>query len=134
MWPSSHQSICDVPPVPVQLVPDGIGGVLAVWESPKNIVNGRFTQQLLVTRRNEEGALFETPVPAQTRIDTIGQAGIAYVGSSGSYSAIDVTTWTPKWTASLGRFSVLSPLIPMAAPRCSINDRRLPNGEQCRPV
>ncbi len=107
--PEFHQSLCDVPPVLDQLVPDGIGGVLAVWVSTRNIVNGRFTQQWLVTRRNEEGSLFETPLSGDTKIDMIGQGGLAYVGSSTSYQAIDVTSWTPKWTASFGRFSVVAP-------------------------
>ena len=39
---------------------------------------------------------------------TIGQAGIAYVASSGGYQAIDVTSWTPKWTTSLGRFALVA--------------------------
>ena len=105
--PEFHQSACDVPPLPVQLVPDGIGGVLALWVS-SSIVNGRIAQQMFVTRRNEEGSLVDIPIP-HTRIDAIGQAGIAYAASPGGYQAIDVTSWTPKWTTSLGRFALLAP-------------------------
>ena len=34
--PEFHQSACDVPPLPIQLVPDGIGGVLALWVSTQH--------------------------------------------------------------------------------------------------
>ncbi len=102
------RSICDVPPFLHQLVPDGIGGVLAVWELVASIVNGVATLQTFVTRRNEEGSLDDTPVAQRTTITTVGQAGLAYVAASGAYSAIDVTSWTPKWTANLGRFAPLA--------------------------
>jgi hypothetical protein len=74
-----------------------------------DIVNGLFTQQAFVTRRDETGALVDTPVTGGTTIVAVGQAGTAFVASSGVYRAIDVTSWTPKWTASLGRF------VPIAA-------------------
>lgn len=103
------QSICDVPPFLHQLVPDGIGGVMAVWEPVGSIVNGVLRLQTFVTRRNEEGSLVDTAIPKGTIIFTVGQAGIGYVASSSGFSAIDVTSWTPRWTANLGRFGPLAP-------------------------
>ena len=89
-------SLCDAPPFLHQLVPDGVGGVLAVWEPIGSIANGVLTLQTFVTRRSEDGSLVETPVEKRTTIDTVGQAGIAYVASSGGYSAVDVTSWAPE--------------------------------------
>ena len=81
---------------------------MAVWEPIASMVNGVHTLQTFVTRRSEDGSLVNTPVAKRTTIDTVGQAGIAYVVASSSYQAIDVTSWTPKWTASLGRFGLLA--------------------------
>jgi hypothetical protein len=106
--PVFARSICDAPPFLHQLLPDGIGGILAVWEPIASLVNGVHTLQTFVTRRSEVGSLVDTPVAKRTTIGTVGQAGIAYVASSG-YSAIDVTSWTAKWTSNLGRFGPLAP-------------------------
>ena len=48
--PRLAQAACDTPPSLTQVVPDGIGGVLAVWGQ----------QQTVVTRRDEAGALSDT--------------------------------------------------------------------------
>ena len=117
--PEFQQSTCDVPPVLVQLVPDGIGGVLA-YGYRANIVNGRFTQQMLVTRRNEEGSLVDNSDPAQTRIETIGQAGIAYVGSSGSYRP-STSRHGRRSGPPVSAASASSRPVPMAASRCSMH-------------
>jgi hypothetical protein len=105
--PASVPILCAEPPFLHQLVPDGIGGVLVVWE-PIAIVNGAPRWQTFVTRRDEDGLLLDTQVATHTTISTVGQSGIAYVAASGAYSAIDVTSWTPKWTTSLGRFGPLA--------------------------
>ena len=90
--PRLAQAACDTPPSLTQVVPDGIGGVLAIWEQ----------QQTVITRRDEAGMLSHTPMEMSTSIHSVGQNGIVYVPSDEGYGAVDVTTWTPKWTAEGG--------------------------------
>lgn len=92
------QAACDVTPLLRQVVPDGIGGVLANWSRGTFQSDGPATHQRVVTRRDADGSLSEAPMEMRT-IHTIGQNGIVYVPTEEGYSAIDVTTWTPRWTA-----------------------------------
>jgi hypothetical protein len=90
-------------------MPDGIGGVLLNWDRFGRFVNtSTALLQRVVTRRNEEGGRVDMEVANTTWIDTVGQAGISYVFASGQWSAVDVTSWTPKWTANLGTFTPLA--------------------------
>ena len=107
--PAFQASPCDVRPDPKQLVPDGIGGILASWDRFGTFVsNTTALLQRVVSRLDEHGTLVATEVANTTWIDTIGQAGISYVFASGAWSAVDVTSWTPKWTTNLGTFSPLA--------------------------
>jgi alpha-tubulin suppressor-like RCC1 family protein len=98
-----QSSTCDTVPELKQLMPDGVGGMLASVDRfgsflPTNTV----LMQRVVSRRDEAGTFADTEVDNTTWIDTVGQGGISYVYQGGAWSAIDVTSWAPKWTTNLG--------------------------------
>ena len=96
--PRLAQAACDTPAFLTQVVPDGIGGVLAIWGQ----------QQTVVTRRDEAGGLVDTPMEMTASIHSVGQNGIVYVPLDEGYGAIDITTWTPIWATE-------GPYAPLAA-------------------
>jgi hypothetical protein len=107
--PAFGSGSCDVAPELTQLLPDGIGGILANWDrfggySP----NGLVTVQRVITRRTDTGMLADMQVARGTWIDTVGQAGTAYVFSADALSAVDVTSWSPKWSTARGTFGPLA--------------------------
>ena len=93
--------VCDAAVDAIQVVPDGIGGILATWRRATHLTdpNTAFLQTS-VTRRTETGSLVEMPVPEHTSIYSVGQAGTALVIGRGTFSAVDVTSWTTKWSHS----------------------------------
>lgn len=94
-------TLCDLPPDLYQLLPDGVGGLLASWRRPLHQVAPRvFFAQNYFTSIDAEGTRVDTPVTPDFGIDLIGQAGTAYVHSGGGTSAIDVRSWTAKWTSN----------------------------------
>ena len=94
---------CDVTPQLLQLLPDGVGGMMASWDRFGQFASTTMAVlQRVVTRRSEAGELVDMPVDNTTWIDTVGQSGISYIYASGAWSAVDVSTWVPTWTASLG--------------------------------
>ena len=100
---------CDVVPATLQLVPDGVGGILASWDRfdrylPSNLA----VRQRVMTRRSADGVLKDMAVDNTTAIHTVGQGGVSYVFGSGAWSAVDITTWSSKWTTNLGTFSPLA--------------------------
>lgn len=101
--------VCDAPVTIHELVPDGIGGVLAKWERATTVAPpASATMQTTISRLAHDGSIAEHPVPTHTWIYTVGQAGTAYLLGLGGYRAIDVATWTPKWTAALGMYTPLA--------------------------
>ena len=92
---------CDVAPFLNQVVPDGIGGVLASWNRGTFQPDGLASHERIVTRRDESGALAERALQTSSSIHIVGQNGIVYVPTEEGLSAIDVRTWTPKWTAGI---------------------------------
>jgi hypothetical protein len=108
--PAGGLVVCDAPVTLHQLVPDGIGGVLAKWERATKVTfPTSVTMQMAISRLAADGSIVERPVATHTWIYQVGQAGTAYLLSIGGYTAMDVTSWTPRWTASLGAF------VPLAA-------------------
>ena len=93
-----QRTSCDVPPIMYQLLPDGIGGLLASWWRALRQGNG-YSGQSYITRIDAAGARVDTPTGVW--IDMIGQAGTAYVRSSGGYRAVDVTSFVTKWSADM---------------------------------
>ncbi len=106
--PRFGQAACDVPPSLNQVVPDGIGGVLANWRRGTLGPDGLAAHQTVVTRRDQDGALSERVLETSGIIHSVGQNGIVYVPSEDGVGAIDATTWTLKWT-------VEGPYAPLAA-------------------
>lgn len=101
--PEFELSSCDVAPEIQQLLPDGIGGILASWDRFERFLTiSTALVQRVMTRRNAAGDLSDRPVNNTTWIHTVGQEGVSYVFASGKWSAVDVTTWTSKWTTQLG--------------------------------
>lgn len=107
--PVFEVSACDVRPELRQLMPDGIGGMLASWDRFETFLsNGAALVQRVVTRLDDNGNRVDSPVDNTTSLNIVGQAGVAYAYAAGAWSAVDVTSWTPKWTASLGGSSPLA--------------------------
>ena len=106
-----ESALCDVAPDVYQLLPDGVGGLLASWRRPLHETSPHeyFVQNYL-TRLDADGGRVDTPVDRNFGIDMIGQAGTAYVrtGTSPGTSAIDVRSWSPKWTADISGQTLLA--------------------------
>ncbi len=87
-------------PVPRQLLPDGLGGLLitADWANASYL-----TVDVRLTRFDSEGARTDTVITSSTgAIEMIGRGGTAYLRlTSGaqtvSQTVMDVATWTPRW-------------------------------------
>ncbi|MGE3177684.1 MAG: chitobiase/beta-hexosaminidase C-terminal domain-containing protein, partial [Vicinamibacterales bacterium] len=81
------------PPIPRQILPDSLGGLLLTWS-----VNGGQT----MTRFAADGTRADHPLPdVNTTLVLTGDSGTAYARSPGGpLTAVDVTTWTPKWTTT----------------------------------
>lgn len=104
-----QSSTCDATPELKQLMPDGVGGMLASFDRFGSFLStNAVLMQRVVSRRDEAGALADTEVDSTTWIETVGQGGISYVYQGGAWSAIDVTSWTPKWTTNLGQSGPLA--------------------------
>ena len=103
----TQPAICDQAPDIYQLLPDGVGGLLVSWRHPLPATEPDvFLAQSYVTRIDAGGTRFDWTVEPNFGIDLIGQAGTAYVHSSVGTSAIDVTSWTTRWTASVPGYLV----------------------------
>jgi alpha-tubulin suppressor-like RCC1 family protein len=105
--PAGGLVVCDVPVTIHQLVPDGMGGVLAKWDRATK-ASPTVIQQTAISRVASDGSVAEHPVATQTWLYSVGQAGTAYLLSLGGYRAIDVRTWTPIWTSSLGLYTPIA--------------------------
>jgi hypothetical protein len=93
--------VCDAAVDAIQVVPDGIGGILATWRRATHLTDpNTLFMQTSVTRRTDTGSFVDMPVPEHTSIYSVGQAGTALVIGPGTFSAIDVTSWTTKWSHS----------------------------------
>jgi outer membrane protein assembly factor BamB len=83
-----------------QVLPDGLGGILATWYRRESVPLGQpVPTEWTVSRFDAEGARVDHPVAPETSIRMVGDAGTAYVTgeAGGEVSAVDVTSWTPKW-------------------------------------
>jgi hypothetical protein len=101
--------VCDAPVTIHELVPDGVGGVLAKWERATTVTPpASVSMQMAISRVDGEGSIVENPVPTHTWIYTVGQAGTAYLLGLGGYRAMEVTAWTPKWISDLGMYTPLA--------------------------
>lgn len=108
--PAGGLVVCDAPVTLHQLMPDGMGGVLAKWERPSTVQPpSTVVPQMFVSRIAGDGSVVDHPVATHTWVYSVGQAGTAYLLSTGGYTAMDVTSWIPRWTASLGAY------VPLAA-------------------
>jgi hypothetical protein len=97
-----QSALCDPTPDIYQLLPDGVGGLLASWRRPLHETSPYvFFAQSYLTRIDAGGGRFDRPVDRNFWIDLIGQAGTAYVHSDDGTTALDVTSWTAKWTATM---------------------------------
>jgi len=105
--PRFAQAGCDRTPLLTQVVPDGIGGVLAIWRRAGTLLDSDAVHTI-VTRRDKNGALSETLLERSISIHTVGQDGIVYVGTERGYSAIDTRSWTTKWGDDVVGFAPLA--------------------------
>lgn len=107
--PAGGLVVCDVPVAIDQLVPDGIGGVLAKWQRATQVTPPHAVSlQMAISRVASDGSVAEHPVATHTWIHSVGQAGTAYLLSPGGYRAMDVTSWIPIWTSSLGFYTPIA--------------------------
>ena len=83
-----------------EVVPDTLGGVLARWTlwDPQTAAGSGRVSRVVGSTTTE----FVLP-SADDRITMVGDAGVAFVVSSGGLStyAVDVATWTTVWTAQV---------------------------------
>lgn len=81
-------------PVPVQLLPDGLGGLLvtASWK-----LSSQAPYDFRLTRLDGAGGRTDTPIDGG-RIEMIGRGGTAYLRVNSGIQVTDVATWTPRWT------------------------------------
>lgn len=96
--PTSTRAGCDLPASLTQIMPDGIGGVLARWEHGI-LSNGRLASQEVISRKTAAGGLDHRPMDERLVLHSVGQNGLLYAWTSESTMALDVTSWAPKWTA-----------------------------------
>lgn len=92
---AGSQYACDWVPLPGDLVPDGRDGLLATW--------ARYTcgtSESKVSRFADADAWSAQSIAENTRLVMTGDAGTAYLmpQTGGSVTAMDVPTWTEKWT------------------------------------
>lgn len=99
-WPAAEYAY------PVSVTPDSLGGVLAVWT--RMAADGSETKH--VTRINAGGTLHDVILPdPQAEILLTGDSGTAYYRTpTGPLTAVDVTTWTQKWTTSASGAPVMA--------------------------
>ena len=82
-------SLCDEPPVPSQLLPDGIGGTL---------VKAFYSDGTRLTRVTSAGVQFDNVVGNDESISLIGDNGTAFVADGNSVGAKNVIDWTSIWS------------------------------------
>lgn len=88
---------CDLPVRATQVMPDGIGGTLAVWERGTEMVGTAVFVQRSLTRVDEERQVTERPVLQQFSLELIGQEGTAFT-FDGDWKAVDVRTGDVEWS------------------------------------
>jgi hypothetical protein len=103
-------SPCDLTPELKQLLPDGVGGLLSVWDRLDQVSLSAAVRRRILSRRDDQGTRRDVEINNTSLIHMVGQAGISYVFASGSWSAVDTTSWTTKWTANLGTSGPLAAL------------------------
>jgi hypothetical protein len=99
---SGNPTTCEWAPRPGDTLPDGLGGVLATWDRYQT-GSCALDYHLFATRFDADGSradhLLSTNQAGGPEIVLTGDAGTAYLSDSGaSLTAIDVSTWTPKWS------------------------------------
>jgi hypothetical protein len=89
---------CDRTPLVGEVIPDGLGGVLATWGSFDG-ANCSNTYEGKVTRVDRDGTRHPFD-HGDTQILMTGDQGTAYLGGStpGNVTAVDIATWATKWT------------------------------------
>ncbi len=100
-------TICDGPFSVINLMPDGLGGMLASWTRTATVVSQTTVRtERLLTRWDENNVRTDRVDTALAPPDFIGQAGIAY---RGAYNAFDVVSGQSRWSHNYNHF------IPLAA-------------------
>ena len=102
--------VCDASADPHQLVPDGVGGLVAIWSAVDRISSNRGIRERHATRWDENWTRADTLVDARTRVELVGQAGRALVQTATGMSAIDLAAWNTSWSRPLFDIAVLAAL------------------------
>jgi hypothetical protein len=98
-------TVCDGPFSVGELMPDGIGGLLATWTRTAEVVSFNVRVEPVLTRWDANDVRTDRAGLDAFQPDFVGQRGIAY---RGAHSAYDVVTGNQIWARA-------NNLIPMAA-------------------
>jgi hypothetical protein len=97
----SQGNSCDVPPTPDQLVPHGLGGMLATATYTTVIFSSnQFYEEKRLTRLDGIGGKVEHVIGQYDRIAMIGDVGTVFLQNVSGIEAVDGLTLASKFTAS----------------------------------
>lgn len=94
-------TLCDGPPQPKQLVPDGLDAMLVVANYATSMVPVS-VYETRVTRLDGSNGRTEHVVPSDTNVLLTGDANTALVSTGGTIHAKDSIDWTTRCTTSAG--------------------------------
>jgi Chitobiase/beta-hexosaminidase C-terminal domain len=84
-------------PATGQVLPDGVGGMLATW---KRYRTAPAQEEWTITRFDDTGARSDFAGADDTYVMLTAQEGKAYLFNDGMIEARDVATWESQWTAT----------------------------------
>lgn len=97
---------CDYPMYTLQLMPDGIGGTLVLWQHGIQVVGNETIIERSLTRVDEDEAVVHRAVTEEFRLQLVGQGGMALAFDE-RWSAMDVRTGGLQWTSALDNLGVI---------------------------
>jgi hypothetical protein len=109
---SGGSTACEWVPRAGSTLPDGLGGRLATWDRYQNFGCAQ-DYHLFATRFDATGAradhLLATSHVGAPEIVLTGDDGTAYISTyNGVPTAVDVATWTTKWTSTVAGVPVMA--------------------------
>jgi hypothetical protein len=102
--------VCDAPANPVQILADGLGGILAIATRITKVAGAVATREADIVRWAADGTRQAWIDDQRTSISLVGQAGMALVFTTAGVRSMNVTTWTPHWSRQLFDLAAVAPL------------------------
>lgn len=102
--------VCDAPANPVQVLADGLGGIIAIFTRITQITGAVGVREAEIVRWDADGARQQWIDDQRTSIALVGQGGMALVFDTAGTRSMNVTTWTPYWTRQLFDLAAVAPL------------------------